>query len=372
MPFLKIFSLPCFVYFLLFPSYSSAIASLIPDSTNHKYFSNVSAIPFENSSLPYDTLLENIHQYDALSNNDFYFSLGNIGHAHFPLLFNLKHNSGFSYGMNAFDRYLFLSDSIQYGIPASSMTDIYYIMGSKKEQSISVKHWQRIRHSLFGGLQLRMVNSPGAYKRLKSDVKNFTLHTNFLTKNKKYGLVGNYIHNKLIINENGGIQNDTLFESNIESDRQLMEVNLREASNFIKENSYIIRQYYSFCKKDIASDSLDLKRSRFLNPGQISHSFSFSYLDMVYKDAIGDTVFYLSTLDKLKKTYDSIHIRHVENSFFWTNKKSDIQALVLDLSAKIQNTILFSGTTEKKFGNQVYSASISSHPSQNFIATGDM
>lgn len=372
MPLFKILSLffsSCFpLFIILFPITLTAH----PDTTNLNYFTSISAIPFGNYTVRYDTLLENIHNYSVLTKNQFYFSQGNIGHAHFPLVFDYGYHPGFNYQVKSFDRYLFNSDSIQYGLPVTSMTDIYYIMGSKKEQSITVKHWQNIRKDLFGGVQVRMVNSPGLYKRQKSDIKNFTLHTNFLTNNKKYGFISHYIHNKIKVNENGGIVNDSIFEEDLETDRQLIDVRLSGASNFIKENIFFFRHYYSFIKATAKDDTIMSHPAGFFNPGQVSHAIRLNFSNEIYKDARADSMFYSSTWDKLNNTYDSIHTVQVENAFYWTNRKSNIQALVLDLGVKFQHTVLYQGLGDKKFDNLVYTGKISSSPSKKFLALADI
>ncbi len=122
-------------------------------------------------------------------------------------------------------------------------------MGSKKEQNLHIDHSQNVASWLNLGLRFRYIHAPGYYENQKSDNKNFVFKARFQTKNYRYVVLANYIHNKLKLEENGGIKYDSVFEQNIEQTRKNIEVNLKTADNYIKDNTYYVKQFFKLQKR---------------------------------------------------------------------------------------------------------------------------
>ncbi|MBC8486583.1 MAG: hypothetical protein H8D45_11150 [Bacteroidetes bacterium] len=269
-----------------------------------------------------DTLITNIEKYDPLTKpNNYYAALGNTGLASVDMVYKPYLTSGFNFGIHSFDKYLFHNDSIKYYWVGRPYTQLFYIMGSKKEQNLHVDHSQNVASWFNIGLYFRYVNSPGYYINQKADDKNFVLKTRFQTRNYRYMVLANYIHNKVQVEENGGIKYDSVFEQNIITSRDGIEVNLTGAHNRLKENSFYVKQLFKISGKESLkpADTIKPGKTHKISPGVISYSILLSKFTYLYEDNFKDSSFYHFTFDTVNPSYDSTYIYKVENQISWTN-----------------------------------------------------
>lgn len=207
-------------------------------------------------------------------------------------------------------------------------------MGSKKEQNLHIDHSQNISSWFNVGLRFRYINSPGFYNNQKNDDKNFVFKTRFQTKNYRYMVLANYIHNKLKLEENGGIVYDTVFEDNTENTRKNIATNLNTAKNTMKENTYAIKQYFKLSKRPRfiipkTNDTIAQSERKKISLGNIALSSIYSRITHLYNmDLQDNNGFYMHTFDSLNPTYDSTFISKLENEFSWTNADNAKQQLL--------------------------------------------
>ena len=258
--------------------------------------------------------MRNAQYYKPIHFDDpFVATLGNVGLAYRRLVFIPSLNNTFDFGLNSFDAYLFNNKNTEYYHLIHPLTELSYTMGAKKEQIFNAKFNRKIFPNFGIGANVRIINSPGYYNRQKSDDKSLALTAQFYTGNRRYGVIGNYIHNKVYVEENGGIQNDSIFEDNIEKDRKIFTVNLNDAKNEFKNNSFFINQYFNLSKKssDTTSNASKL--------GRITHSFSRSEETIKYIDNEPASGFYKNIYLDSTQTLDSIYKFRIENSLTWSN-----------------------------------------------------
>jgi hypothetical protein len=295
-----------------------------PDSSKIYFFFN----KFETQGPSFlsliDTNITHVQKYDPVDEpGKYYATLGNQGLAHSSLVFNPIIHSGYNFGMDAFREYRFYNDSIKYYWVGRPFTHVKYIMGSKKEQNIHIDHSQNVATWFNVGLRFRYINSPGFYRNQEGDDKNFVFKTRFQTRNYRYMVLANYIHNKLKIEENGGIVYDTVFEQNVITDRRGIITHLSTASNYIKENSYYVKQFYKLSKRKRFDADDTTHYAGFLNklnPGNLSHSIQLIDQTYLYQQTTEDNNgFYPATFDSINPTYDSTRIYRIENQLAWTN-----------------------------------------------------
>jgi len=262
-----------------------------------------------------DTSFYRFHEYNPLSKEDpfFYQYLGNAGTAAKTLLFEPECTIGFNYQYDAYDCYLFNIDKIKYYQLKKPFTDISYVMGTGKEQLLKVVHSQNITKTWNAALDFRLIDSPGSYYKQETYHTLFTFCTDYFTKNKKYGIVANFIYNKVIVSENGGVAADSLFENNLESRRIAIPVFLEQAENRVRNWGIYIRQYYQFKFRD--NDTI--KKHKSLNFGKLMHTFHLEKKSMAFKDNNPNALYYLNVFNGKDKTYDSIHITGITNGLFW-------------------------------------------------------
>lgn len=300
---------------LPFYSFSQECDTIIraKDTSEALYFySNVDSLALGKLH-PLKVDMNNFQYYKPTHKKDpFVATLGNVGLAYRKLVFNPSFQSTFDYGLHSFDAYLFTNMNTEYYHLIHPYTELSYLMGAKKEQVFGVKFNRKIFPNFGIGANIRYVNSPGYYERQKSDDKSMALTAQYYTKNRRYGIIGNYLHNKVYVEENGGIQDDSIFENNIEKDRLIYPVNLNDAKNEIKNNSFFINQYFNLSRR---SDTTS-KASKL---GRISHSCTRSRETIKYIDNDPASGFYKNIYLDSVQSYDSIYKFKVENNITWSN-----------------------------------------------------
>lgn len=272
-----------------------------------------------------DTLITNVENYDPpIQPGQYFASLGNPGSSHKSIVYKPYIKSGFDFGIRSFDRYLFHNDSIHHYWVGRPYTHLFFIQGSKKEQNLRVDHSQNVSSWFNLGVHFRYVNSPGLYLNQEADDKNFVFKTRFQTRNYRYMVLANYIHNKISLEENGGILYDSVFTENVSPNRAGIDVNLNSAKNRYKENSYYVKQLFKLSKRhrfraeDDSTQYVSLIDK--LNPGNLSFSTLLSQKTYLYEQPTSDNVgFYDFTYDSINGTYDSTYTLSVENQLSWTN-----------------------------------------------------
>jgi len=318
-------------------SQDSIIASL--DSSKVYYFKNDLELKGVDLFKEIDTLITNVEKYDPLMKpGNYYSTLGNPGLAHNNMVFSPFIKNGLDYGIHSFDKYLFNNDSVSYYWLGRPYTNLFYVMGPKKEQNLLIDHSQNIGNLIKIGLNFRYIHSPGFYLRQKADDKNFVFKARFHTKDFRYMVLANYMHNKLKIEESGGIKYDSVFEENVKPQRNGIEVNLQEANNLVKEDSYYVKQLFALSRKE-TMNPVDTSKTKALviSPGLISLSTHISNFQYIFEDTPQDNNFYPYTFDTLNNTHDSIRIFKIENTLSWSNASFKHKQMVLfDLAVKYQ------------------------------------
>lgn len=288
-----------------------------------------------------DTTLLNIELYSPVKQTQtFSQDLGITGSASTPLILEFDPNTSFDIGIQAFDLYIRdLSEVVLIETP-TPFTQLSYVMGPEKENVLQIQHAQSFQEKrIKAGIDFKLFNTIGFYTRQQMDVKNFNANLAYQTKDKRYSIEGVYFHNKLILQENGGIVYDSLYEDNLESNRQIISVNLAQAENFIKYSGVGIHQefYISKAEPDFSAipdtNTLNLEgytvyhyKKPYFDPiiplGRLSHTFTYSIETYQYFDNDGASNFYADIPgfpESETTTSDSISHRKIENTFIYSN-----------------------------------------------------
>ncbi len=294
-------------------------ASLLPvDSLAVFYFVK----SFDNLKLnhvyPIDTSITYFQQYDQLTyQNKLYSTLSNIGLAAKNQVFSPSLPIGYSTDIETFKNYSLDNNQVKYLLQKQPFTEIFYIMGSKKEQNLQVTFSRDIIEDLTFGLHFELNNSPGPYKNNKSNDTRVYFTSQYQTKNKRYGILANYLHNKLEMQENGGISADSLFEQNLEPDRRVIPVYLENASNLVKKSGFYVEQYFNLLKPDSPLDSIHHK----IDIGSLSYAFQYERNQSIYEDSDSLSGFYIGHLAPLDSTstLDSVYQSNISNTIKWSS-----------------------------------------------------
>ncbi|HJN05909.1 MAG TPA: putative porin [Bacteroidales bacterium] len=269
-----------------------------------------------------DTNTYHFQQFDPLHiNNRLYSTLSNIGLAAKNLVYSPTLTTDYYLGSSVFTRYLYHNKNVKYYYPIVPYTEIRYVMATNREQNLNVIFTREIFNGFTIGLDYALNYSPSnksPYQRSGVNDQRVFFTSQYYTKNKRYGLIANYLRNKIVAEENGGIKYDSIFEDNIESDRRVIPVNLMKAENMVKQSGFFIEQYFNILPPIRTSDSI---KKRKIDPGSISYSFRYRRNQMIYSDDDTLTPFYIGhdiPLDSVS-TYDSLFQSEIQNTIKWSN-----------------------------------------------------
>ena len=291
-----------------------------------------------------DTSLTGIQKNHLLNEiNPFIAKFSNSGLAYRDIDFKAVYNFDFVSSRKYYKNYLLNNENAQYYNVNTPYTDAYFVMGPKREQILNLLFTRNLKKNLNISINYKLIYSLGTYLRQKSDDSFLILTSNFNSNNKRYVVLGNYFFNRIINQENGGIKNDSIFSLNLESRRQLINVNLNNAENRVKESGFFIKQYYFLgFKKNNENDSVSKKN--FVGFGRISHNILFKNQSYTYFDYNPRSGFYPLVLLNNTFTHDSIHINTIENTVSWSNLKfenSELQPFFFSFGLKHKYSKLY-------------------------------
>jgi hypothetical protein len=362
--FLLLFFLP-FANFCASPPDSLIVKK---DSTNVSFFYN----DVERYGIlklhPSDTTLAGFQNYDSrIKQSRFSASLGNIGQNYRNLLpYPFLRNSGFDYGIHTFDQYIYQNDSVRYFKVLKTYTQLEYVQGAKKEIFFHANFSRNIYRSFNLGFDFRVMNIPGAYTRQKTNHINFYLTAQYFTKDKRYGVISNFLLNRLSNFENGGIKYDSVFEQNLETNRQLYDVNLGSAQNRMRESGFYMKHYFNLSRHQKNPNDTAFLTRKHLELGRISYSFEFNRQIQNYIDNQPASGFYSYIyLDSLH-TFDSVTVKKIVNEVTWTNPsfRPDKKLRLLQLEAHLKQQYIEVSLhgTKKYFLQYIPAAGLSFNP----------
>ena len=215
-------------------------------------------------------------------------SLGNLFTANQPMIFRPWKYAGFDAGYHSFDAYLFDRWNTKFHLTARPVSEARYYLGMGSEQHLEVMHTQRIIKNLQLGLEYQHTNSAGFYANQRALSHHFRFMGRFNTNNGKYKLIFSYIHNNLFFNENGGLQNDTVFIQNaFNSSRSYYLVNLDSAQQRWYNHIVFVQQAYTLNRKNI--DTTTHVASALLT---FMHTLHYEYRQNRYQDAQPNLSYY--------------------------------------------------------------------------------
>ena len=293
---------------------------MITDSTNVKYFTqNLNNLTL-GSIYTWDTTTLLTSFYDRLEDPyKIYQTLSNSGLAHKDINFTFPCKLGFNTEHPSFSSYLHTLDNIKFPITLQPFTNITYMMGDKKEQHLDVLFCREFLPRFFITLNYDIDFSPGLYKRSKSQNSFFNGNFRYNTKNERYGISGYYFHDKINIQENGGIVDDNTFIKDLESDKSIISVNITNATNLIKSSGFALDQYFNILSPNIKDIRDTTYKKNKIGIGRINHHFSYQNNKYVYDDSNPLSYFYQNfdpVIDSTR-TFDSIHFYNIKNVIYW-------------------------------------------------------
>jgi hypothetical protein len=265
-----------------------------------------------------DTTMTRTHEYDSLTKgNRMYSTLSNIGLAHVSLNFEPDLSRGFTKSLFYFNHYLVTNDEVRYYKLSKPYTEIFYVMGAKKEQDLRVVFSRDLYKGLNIGLDFSFTNSPGNYSNSKTNNVAGFFNAQYVTPDKRYRVIGNYLMNKLRVKENGGLVDDKYFTNNLEHDRSVIPIQLPNAKNEIRESGFYIQQQFNLTSakklEDTSRNMIDL--------GSLNYSIQYKRNIYMFWDDKPLSDFYSGYAPPIDSTgtFDSTTTTYILNKIGWSS-----------------------------------------------------
>jgi hypothetical protein len=284
-----------------------------------------------------DTALHNLELYNPTKQAQ---NLGVTGSASTPLILEFNPQVSFDLGIQSYDLFIRDLSEVELIETPAPFTQLYWVQGANKENILQVQHAQSFKdNQIKAGIDFKLFNTVGYYANQQTDIKNFNGNIAYRTKDRRYSVEGVYFHNKLILQENGGIIIDSIYEQDLEPNRQIINVNLESAENLIKYSGVGINQSFYIAKAEpdfsaipdtnilnLDGYSVYHYKKPYFDPitplGYLSHSFLYSTEIYQYTDSDGASAFYSNIPDfttGATSTFDSISHRKIENVLSYGN-----------------------------------------------------
>ncbi|HWZ21601.1 MAG TPA: putative porin, partial [Cytophagaceae bacterium] len=280
---------------ILFLSISfSGYCQILDDSTQQlysskttQYYTQQDVLYNTNHKNNVDTSLLNLHNYNYyFKNNILYQDLGNLGTPLNRIYYEPPTTIGKNFGINTLTEYGYSSDNMKYYDTKSPFTKLFYIQGSRGQQSLEVTHTQNIKPNWNVGFMLkRMVSTKQiaggvAGKELQMSHYSFAAHTSYTNKDKRYTFLFNVTHLDHQQYETGGI----LVDSANEPKKDMFKYKLEKAQLYSLPNSTSRSTHLRSYTK---STNFRFYNEYSINPKkaiQVYHQFDYSTITVRYDD----------------------------------------------------------------------------------------
>ena len=205
-----------------------------------------------------DTTLAGIHNYNFVQRNkNLYQDLGNIGTAIRPVFYKAPEQIGTLLGYDAYTLYNIKPSEVRYYNTKSPFSRIIYVPGGGEQDLLQFELSRNVDSLWNIGLNVQRISSNKTLvdKSATSDNTanshwDFTIHSNYQTKNKKYSLLAFINLADRNINDQGGLvleQNTTLNRPN--SYDEMLELDGNKpilTTAFSRDKSYNLHLYHEY------------------------------------------------------------------------------------------------------------------------------
>ncbi|MFW5793491.1 MAG: putative porin [Bacteroidota bacterium] len=290
----------------------------------HWYYKDQIISPFKNHANYIDTNLLAFQQYDyAFNESIFLAQKGNVGHASKNLVFSPWENEHFLlYRHDLYPGYKITNEDIIYVRPEHVFSELFYVLGSNREQLFYAKHSQKLDTNLYIGFSYKVINSPGEYSRMGARNTNLNAAIDYTSKNERYQMIGTAAYNKIMNHESGGIKNPESFAQNEAKDS----VFLYQALSRNFDLDFHLNHFYRFGfdynvkSENNSEDSIEtIKEKRHFNLGRLGHEFKYRRQSFVFEDNSAVYPFFDFEPYDNSSTYDSTVVSVFQNELSWSN-----------------------------------------------------
>ncbi len=251
-----------------------------------------------------DSSVNDFDKYYPVPTN--YQYLGNNGAAAFPLIFTPFAKAGWDAGFHAFDIYKFTIEETKFYKTTRPFSLLGYQLAAGQEQMIQAQHTQNINPRFNAGFDYRLINAPGFFINQNNNHNNARFFSSYQGKRKRYNAYLSIVSNTIRASENGGIKNDSFLLSPNFKDRFGIDVNLGNASQFVrnpfsttirtgnvyKNTGMFLQQSYDIGKKDSVAVNDSTMEYLFYPRLRAQHSIGYYTYQYNFRDVAPDSAIY--------------------------------------------------------------------------------
>ncbi len=294
-------------------------------------------------TVPLDTSLNGFHNFSVLVQpRRPTASLGNLGLAAMPLLFEPSKTIGFDAGFHALDFYAMTQDDVKYYQARTPFTSLYYVSAGDVEQVFKVIHSQNINKNWNFGANFNRSDANGIFASQRGDHLNAALFSWYQSNNKRYNLWVNGVFNTLKADENGSITNEEIYDPQFADqviNRIAEPIRLNESRQLWRKNSILLRQSYFVGRIDSASQEIS---DKILPTNKVVYTFRYDKNSYAFqKNQADDFTVLPRGIADASFTNDSTSYSRIQNefiySFFLRAKSKSIIKNELKLDAGIKH-----------------------------------
>jgi len=241
--------------------------------------------------------------------------LGTIGSPGRPMIYQVNTSPGLDFGFHSFDHLKFHPEQTLYYDVKSPLTDIYYSVGAKEEQFFSVLHTQNINELVNAGITYQRGGTVGLYAGQGSKRVNFKGFTSIRSKDNRYHLNAQVIWNELSNEQNGGIEEDGLFEDSLSLRKNNIPMNLSTASSAENQQIYSLNQSFDFGEKSVIQVNDSVTENDFVGKLRIYHNSLYEAGAIYYSDISPTSGYYDNIYYDSLVTDNHVHYQMFTNRF---------------------------------------------------------
>ena len=222
-------------------------------------------------------------------------------------------------------------------------SELFYTIAAQEENYLKGILANQASPRLYYGMNFNVESTIGLFANQRVSNAHFRGITSFETFNKRYGNQFEYIFNKFKLGENGGLANDYYYEDTTKLDRQILAVNLNEASNSVKSHQFVLKQHLN-----IGKAGTDSTKHKFI--GKLYMNTLYTKRARMYTDNKWDSAYYeFMYLDSVQSA-DSSAFTNFKTDFGISNYYPDRhQYLTFDMGAAYNYKMYFDGQKESFF-----------------------
>ncbi len=305
---------------LILLSLSSVLSGQKQDSVKPKILKqwNLSSDFTEEVSIDFDTVFSLFNHYRLADKySPLNATLGNYGLPFYQINFfdRVTDPDKFLYSyyyplMYQPERYVFMNTQVPF-------TELVWTYGGPREvaeQTFRVWHSQNVNRFLNFGLIYDIVYSIGQYSFQRSEDKDFTFYSSYTGERyKMHFAVG---INKLLANQNGGVEDITTFQ-NFDTRQAAVKLGgLNKAQSILKNTNFLLVQRYTIGgTKPVPGDSSSVRKAGLSGlSGTFSHILILDKNTRTYSDQSPNSGFYDSIYINDVRTFDSLYSRSIKNT----------------------------------------------------------